>query len=180
MIDFYEGWPNNGQYVNLLNKSKKYLINYLNNNSNIAKKSSIIVDFDDTLVYTNPGGKSNAKFINVDKQTLFIFPEILQISSVVKYAKKLGFKIIILTARPQSSFLSTKFNLELYGIPYDYIYMNSHNKHISFKKDIRKILMKRYNIILSIGDQVYDVNGPTGMLGFKLPSLDSKKLLLFK
>lgn len=180
MLYFYKGWPNNGEYVDLLNKTKKYLINYLNKNKNIAKSSAVIFDVDDTLVYTNPSGKENVKFIKFNNEELFIFPEISQMTYVVKYAKKLGFKIIILTARPRTSFLSTKFNLDIYKIPYDYIYMNSENKHISFKKDVRKMLMKNHNIIMSVGDQAHDVNGPRGIHGVKLPSIDSMKVQLFE
>jgi predicted HAD superfamily phosphohydrolase YqeG len=166
------------KYYELLTNTKNYLIKLLEKHKN--EYDSIIVDVDDTLVFTDPlNVMDTAKYIKVGKNTLFIYPPITQIVELVCFAKKLGYKIIILTARPKESFLSTKFNLDLYSIPYDEIYMNNKAQHISFKYNIRQTLSKTNKVLFTIGDQVYDVNGPNSMFGVKLPSLNSYKVQLY-
>lgn len=161
-------------------KTKKYLIDLLIKNKNKFANfpNAIIMDVDDTLVVAT-GVSSNVRFIKINDNILFLYPGISPIIQVSQVAKKLGYKVIILTARPKESFLSTKFNLDLLGVPYDEIYMNNHNKDISFKYNIREYLVKKYNVLFTIGDQIGDVNGPPGLLGIKLPSLDSPKVQIY-
>lgn len=127
---------------------------------------AIIMDVDDTLVYTN----TPYKLLNIQDNVIFVFPGIKQIIDIAKSAKKLGYNIIILTARPNESFLSTKFNLDLLEIPTDVIIMNDYNHPPSFKYDVRKSLMLKYSILFTIGDQPTDVDGPPGIIGIKLPN----------
>ena len=166
--------------MSILDKTKKYLVDLLIKTHNYSYKLSpaIIMDVDDTLIYTtkNP---DNVKIVKINNNIVFLYPGIKQLVQVAQIAKKLGFKIIILTARPKESFLSTKFNLDLLKVPYDEIYMNNHNQDISFKYKIRQQLMEKYNVLFTIGDQVGDVNGPPGLLGIKLPSLNSPKVQIY-
>lgn len=151
-----------------LNNIKKYCHKLLL--SNYQKKTplpkAIIMDVDDTLVNTN----TPFKLLNIQDNVIFIFPGIKEIIDIAKLAKELGYNIIILTARPKKSFLSTKFNLDLLDIPTDVIIMNNYNQQPSFKYDVRKSLMLKYSILFTIGDQPTDVDGPPGIIGIKIPN----------
>lgn len=164
--------------MSIFDKTKTYLIDLLIRNSNkqTSLPKAIIMDVDDTLVSTI---NSKVKFVKINKSVVFLYPGIKPIVQVAQIAKKLGYKIIILTARPRESFLSTKFNLDILQVPYDEIHMNNNNPDISFKYKIRQQLLKRYYILFTIGDQVGDVNGPPGLLGIKLPSQDSYKVQIY-
>lgn len=161
----------------MLDKTKQYLTNLLIKNK--GKYDAIIVDVDDTLVYTHKNGISLVKYTKIRNQPVFIYPGIQPIVEVTQIAKRLGFRIIILTARPPESYLSTRFNLDILKVPYDEIIMNNLKQDISFKWKIRKDLIKRYKVLFTVGDQVADVNGPPGLLGIKLPSFDSNKVQIY-
>jgi len=164
--------------MSIFDKTKTYLINLLSQNQSVPTPlpKAIIMDVDDTLVSTN----SKVKFVKVnDRDVLFLYPGIKPIVEVARYAKKIGYKVIILTARPKESFLSTRFNLDILKVPYDEIHMNYHNQDNSFKYKVRQQLMKRYSVLFTIGDQVGDVAGPPGLLGIKLPSQDSYKVQIY-
>jgi predicted secreted acid phosphatase len=164
--------------MSIFDKTKTYLIDLLLKQSNkqTALPKAIIMDVDDTLVSTI---NETVKFVKINKSVLFLYPGIKPMVQVAQTAKKLGYKIIILTARPRASFLSTKFNLDILEVPYDEIHMNNHSHDISFKYRVRQQLLKRYNVLFTVGDQIGDVNGPPGLLGIKLPSQDSYKVQIY-
>ena len=168
MSNFYTGWPNKGTYVNKLNKINKHLTDYL---INIPKyrKFTVIFDIDDTLVYTDPLGNLKYNSMNVIKDYM-IFPEIKQISSIAKLCKRLGFKIIIITARPYESEKSSIKNLELYNIPYDEMYHNIEYPSLTFKLDLIKKISKRHNVLLAMGDSWPDIKSLKKCLCIKLPN----------
>lgn len=169
----YIGWPYSGKYVSRLNKIQNLLYNYLINFPK-HKKYSVIFDIDDTLVYTDRANiVTNKKFPNNVIDGYMIFPEIKQISNIAKLCKKLGFKVIIITARPYESERSSIKNLELLGIEYDEIYHNKQYPDLNFKINLKKELSKKNNIILSVGDQWPDLQGLEGCLCIKLPSLSN-------
>jgi hypothetical protein len=163
--------------MTLLYKTKKYLEEKLENSCNIITKlpKAIIMDVDDTLVKTG----TQFKLIKLKNHTIFIYPGIKEMIDVAKKAHQLKYNIIIITARPKSSFLSTKFNLDLLGVPYKEIYMNDENLPITFKYHVRKHLMTKYSILFTVGDQIPDVDDPPGLLGIKLPSKDSNKVYIY-
>lgn len=102
----------------------------------IQPNDAVMFDIDDTLIFT--GGEPNHPII-----------ELLRI------AKHLGYKIIIITARPGfKDVVNWTINeLASYNITYDYL---------GFTSAQTKILMKRelpYNFILSVGDMPTDLTG---------------------
>lgn len=103
-------------------------------NRKIGDKDAVMFDIDDTLIFTN--GRANTQMIKL-----------------LKYAKSLGYKIVIITARPllpmTASF--TKNQLRLYGIPYDLLYITpAQNKgNVKVKTGLR--------YILSVGDMETDL-----------------------
>jgi hypothetical protein len=103
-------------------------------NRAIKENDAVMFDIDDTLIFTN--GKLNKPVVNL-----------------LHYAKSLGYKIAIITARPHLSQVVqyTTKQLMKHGIPYDIL---------GFSPAMRKGEMKRtigYNFILSVGDMPTDL-----------------------
>ena len=108
------------------NQAVQCLINY-----NIRPGSSTVVfDINDTLVFD--GNVPNVQMI-----------------SLVKTAKQLGYKVILMTARSPNVY--SRFQMFLLGVPYD---------ELQFVPAIRKSDEKRrlkLDIVLSVGDRVTDL-----------------------
>jgi ribonucleotide monophosphatase NagD (HAD superfamily) len=100
----------------------------------ISEKDAVMFDIDDTLIFTN--GKANIPIIKL-----------------LHYAKHLGYKIVIITARPsiQATLDFTQFQLNQYGIPYDLLVITpAHNKgNVKRKTGL--------NYVLSVGDMDTDL-----------------------
>lgn len=181
IINYYKGWPYSGKYYNKLNEIYDILFNYITNlsrtfrtnNNNYHKKNTYtaIFDIDDTLVFTDHFNLfKNKKFPYNWIKGYMIFPEIPQIVKIAQLCKRLGFKVIIITARPYESEKSSKKNLEMLNIEYDEIYHNNNYPDLNFKIGLKQKLSKTHNIILSVGDQYPDLQGLSGCLCIKLPS----------
>jgi predicted secreted acid phosphatase len=171
LINYYKGWPYSGHYYNTMNNIYKILYDYLINFPNRNKKYTVIFDIDDTLVYTDHANIfPYKKFPNNWINGYMIFPPIPQIIKIIKLCYKLGFKIIIITARPYESESSSKKNLEIFNIKYHEMYHNHNYPDLNFKIDLKKKLSKKNSIILSVGDQWPDIQGLSGCLCIKLPS----------
>ncbi len=170
LINYYKGWPYSGHYYNTMNNIYKILYNYLINFP-INKKYTVIFDIDDTLVFTDhPNIFPYKKFPNNWIHGYRLFPPIPQMVTIIQLCYKLGFKIIIITARPYESESSSKKNLEILDIKYDEMYHNDNYPDLNFKIDLKKKLNKKNNIILSVGDQWPDIQGLSDCLCIKLPS----------
>lgn len=171
LINYYKGWPNSGHYYNKLNEIKDLLYKYLIYFPKTGKKYTVIFDIDDTLVYTDHQNLFPLKkFPNNWIPGYMLFPGIPQIVEIIRLCKKLGFKVIIITARPYQSESSSKKNLEILNISYDEMYHNKNYPDINFKIGLKQKLSKTNNIILSVGDQWPDLQGLVGSLCIKLPS----------
>lgn len=109
----------------------------------ISEKDAVMFDIDDTLIFIN--GQANLPIINL-----------------LKYAMNLGYKIIIITARPFSiiSRHFTMMQLRKYGILYDELYLTPAINKGNLKKQTG------YNYILSVGDQDTDLTH--SMYGVKI------------
>ena len=171
LINYYKGWPNSGHYYNTMNNIYSLLYNYLINFPITGKKYTVIFDIDDTLVYTDHANLfPNKKFPNNWIPGYMIFPSIPQMVKIIQLCKKLGFKVIIITARPYESESSSKKNLEILNIKYDEMYHNHNYPDLNFKIKLKQKLSKNNNIILSVGDQWPDIQGLRDCLCIKLPS----------
>jgi len=111
----------------------------------INEKDAVMFDIDDTLIFTN--GRPNIPIIKL-----------------LHYAKHLGYKIIIITARPmiQATVEFTKIQLNQYDIPYDALIITpAHNKgNIKRKTGL--------NYILSVGDMDTDLTDTKYALKIKI------------
>jgi hydroxymethylpyrimidine pyrophosphatase-like HAD family hydrolase len=173
--EYYKGWPNSGLYFHKLNNIYNLLYNYLINFPKTGLKYTVIFDIDDTLVFTdNQNLFTNKKFPNNWIPGYMLFPAIPQMVKIVQLCKKLGFKVIILTARPYESEKSSIKNMEILNVKYDEMYHNKKYPDISFKVQFKKNLSKNNNIILSVGDQWPDIQGLNGCLCIKLPSYNDE------
>ena len=175
-VNYHNGWPYNGLYYNKMNQIYNDLYNYLINLPVLKKQYTVIFDIDDTLVYTDPVNLyPNKKFPMNWYPGYMIYPPIPQMVNICKLCYKLGFKIIIITARPYNSEISSKKNLELIGVKYHEMYHNKDFPDINFKIELKKKLSKKNNIALSVGDQWPDIQGLDSCLCIKLPSVQDKK-----
>ena len=100
----------------------------------VGEKDAVMFDIDDTLIFTN--GNANVRIIKL-----------------LHYAKYLGYKIIIITARPAMKWNVefTQYQLKQYGIPYDQLVLTpAHNKG-NIKRE------SGLNYVLSVGDMDTDL-----------------------
>jgi predicted secreted acid phosphatase len=100
----------------------------------VGEKDAVMFDIDDTLIFTN--GNANVPIIKL-----------------LHYAKYLGYKIIIITARPavRGTVEITQYQLKQYGIPYDALVITpAHNKGTIKRRS-------GLNYVLSVGDQDTDL-----------------------
>ena len=126
-------------------KLKIIYFNILNNFPRYKKMYCLYLISMIHLYFTDP-----AKVLNNDPRisnthNYMIFPAIKQMVDVAKLCKKLGYYIIIITARPYESEKSSIKNLEYLGIKYDEIYHNKFYPDTSFKVNLKNQLAK--NII---------------------------------
>ena len=100
----------------------------------VGEKDAVMFDIDDTLIFTN--GNANVPIIKL-----------------LHYAKYLGYKIIIITARPliPATVEFTKFQLNQYGIPYDVLVITPAQNKGNVKRK------SGLNYILSVGDMDTDL-----------------------
>lgn len=126
---------------------------------------TVMFDIDDTLLY-----------VNSDYSLTPIKPMI----KLLNYCLKNGFIVLILTARDSKSIKQTKKDLENAGIRYHYLYLriSPQDDYPTFKSDIKKMYMDYYqlNIVMSVGDNDIDINGPYSGYSIKLPNKTDPRL----
>ena len=100
----------------------------------VGEKDAVMFDIDDTLIFTN--GNANVHIIKL-----------------LHYAKYLGYKIIIITARPavRGTVEITQYQLKQYGIPYDALVITPAYNKGNIKRE------SGLNYVLSVGDQDTDL-----------------------
>ena len=178
--EYWKNWPRGGEYMKDLQWAEQIAISYLNqivprlgNLDNCA----VIFDVDETLVFGDPEetiGVREMELGDFNGQSVFILPPNAPVVKICTTAKRLGLKIIILTARPGTSKIATITNLDMFKIPYDFIIVNSKESDPQFKINTRRELQTKYNVILTVGDQPADVLLPGKAAALKLPDPTSK------
>jgi hypothetical protein len=157
----------NDIYTIAFNKGVEWL-NFVNNENKKLKipniQQAVMFDIDDTL-------------LNVNKN----FKQIDPIINLLKYSKKLGFLVIIITAREKTE-TNLNFTIQqLYnnGIFYHRLYLRPVGENpYTFKTNLKKMILQEYNIpfILSVGDQWFDVDPDYSGYSLKLPNETDKRL----
>lgn len=182
--EYWKNWPGNCMYNEDLKWGCSYAIQYLQKIAPQYKASGrkglVIFDIDDTIVFGDPAEVIGVKEMELGRhkgQEVFILPVNQSVVKVANVARSLGFIIICLTARPKESQLASATNLNMFNVPYDKLIMNEKDQDPFFKIHVRKKLseIEGQDVILTIGDQVFDVflPGPTSA-AIKLPSPESK------
>ena len=139
-----------------MNKISDDVINYLSQLT-LKDKDCIVFDIDETLLDLNG---------NV----------IQPIVDIYNYAKKRNVLISIITARTGTlrvvEYTTTQLkNKNITGWKYLYLRPNINEDPFIYKENARKsLVVKGYNIIMSIGDQSFDI-GKYGGKGILLPKL---------
>ena len=127
-----------------MDNAKQYGINILRKHSP-TPNSAVMFDIDDTLIFYDR--KPNRPIIEL-----------------ARVAKIIGYKIIIITARPNSkeNRSITVHELKQFNIPYDLIIYTSHHKKTQIKQKLDN------EFILSVGDMWTDLTDSKHWI--KLPS----------
>lgn len=104
----------------------------------IKETDAVMFDIDDTLIYVS--GKLNEPIVNL-----------------LHYSKSLGYKIVIITARPhvQSVVDYTVHQLKKNNIPYDILGFSPAHQKGEMKRSLG------YNFVLSVGDMPTDLTDST-------------------
>jgi len=132
----------------------------INNNFFDLKHPAVMFDIDDTLIHYS--GKP-----------------IKPISKLLNECIKLKLIVIIITARDFRFKDETIKELKKHGIKYDLLYLRKQTDNIrTFKSNIKKHLKETgdITIILSVGDNIIDVDGEYSGYFIKLPNTSDSKL----
>ncbi len=143
-----------------------------------SKSKCAVFDIDDCIVFGDPCkvcGVKDMELGEVNGQEIFILPGNEPIVKLVEYAKVNNFTIILLTARPKESTLASIKNMKMLRIKYDALIMNQGDEDPCFKVGVRRRIANKYEVCLTVGDQITDVLCPGANTAFiKLPDPDSK------
>ena len=181
-INYYRGFPNNGQYLKELINIKRELIEIINLDLlkpiNLEHKPyAMVFDLDDTIFFTDPLRQFYLKCKSIVEDIKYLRP-IQPIVDVLHYLKTTVIFIIILTERPLDMKDSTLQNLDIYDIPYHYIhFMPECSNHQlicdcndNFKTRIKKNICENYNVIAFVGDSINDLSDNRITRSVKLPN----------
>lgn len=178
--EYWKNWPRGGEYMKDLQWAESVAVSYLNQIAprlGNLENCAVIFDVDETLVFGDPEetiGVREMELGDFNGQSVFILPPNAPIVKICTAAKRLGFKIIILTARPATSKIATVTNLDMFKIPNDFLIVNTAETDPQFKINTRRQLQNKFNIVLAIGDQVVDCILPGKAAALKLPDPTSK------
>lgn len=180
--DYWKGWPDQCCYNDDISWAASMGINYLKKMGPILKQKGktglLVLDLDDTLFindFDNVVGIEDMMLGEKDGNQLFISPINMPIRQLAKFAKSIGIKVVLLTARPPESKFASLLNLNMFDIPFDKLIMNNNVEQNCFKVRVRRSLNTSNEIvILTIGDQPFDYLLP-GLAGaIKLPDKDCR------
>jgi hypothetical protein len=176
LISYFKGWPRpSNPYVQDLIWAMKVGIQYLDRikDKSSAKPKCVVFDFDDCLSFGDPAsivGVQPMELGEHDGSDIFTLPRNEPICKLAEFAKANKFMVIILTARPKTSREATRWNCRDFRIPYDAIVMNDADDDPCFKVNVRRRIAAKYDIALTIGDQITDCLCPGAKTAFiKLP-----------
>ena len=182
---YFNGWPKpSSAYVQDLVWAMKVGIQFLDRVKNIqtSKPKCVVFDFDDCLIFGDTASTVGVKEMELgehDGDEIFLLPRNEPICKLAEFAKANKFTIIILTARPKTSCEATRWNCRDFRIPYDAILTNDKMDDACFKVNVRRRVAAKYDIMLTVGDQITDCLCPGGKTAFiKLPdpgSFDEQK-----
>ena len=156
--------------------AKRFCQKYLKENPGV-KNLAIVSDIDETIL------DNRGLFKRVDKFSWPVFiewvkeaeaPSLKPTADFLKWARKNGFSIFLITGRPEKLRSYTIQNLVRNGIAYDGLYMRpeiNNGSAIAIKTKTRKEIEDMgFKIVVNIGDQVSDLVGGHALDCEKLPN----------
>ncbi len=174
--NYFLGWPKpSNPYVQDLIWAMKVGMQYIDSvkNKQTGKQKCVVFDFDDCLVFGDPASVVGVREMELgehDGNEIFVLPRNEPIVKLADYAKINKCQVVILTARPKTSREATRWNSNMLRIPFDAIIMNDGDNDPCFKVNVRRRIAAKYDIVLTIGDQITDCLCPGGKTAFiKLP-----------
>ena len=186
LYSYFRGWspfPSNPRtlanpYFQDLLWAMKVGMQYLDRikNKPSQKPKCVVFDFDDCLVFGDPASVVGVREMELgehDGNEIFCLPRNEPIVKLAEYSKSRGFQVVILTARPKTSREATKWNSHMFKIPFDAIVMNDGDDDPCFKVNVRRRIATKYEVILTIGDQITDCLCPGKAAFIKLPEIGS-------
>lgn len=198
VVNFYKGSPQRGCYINYLKKIEKEAFRFLSKPlfKNLIGKT-VVMDVDDTLVWTRP---YNPIMKNRERKGSFgsvvHYDALPPMVSLAKKIQKMGYHLIIVTARGPHMLYDTVTNLNSFGLYPEKVFTSLYyGQDQRFKEVMRKNMEKtdmvslqgmsnedlfsgkfkdsrsplRMKVIMTIGDRWQDVGGQENTLGLKLP-----------
>ena len=147
-------------YVDAKNIGNNYIELVKRNNFYNVQYPAVMFDIDDTLI--DYSGNS-----------------ITPIIELLKKCKKMGFLVMIITARDSAGLDYTVQQLKTKNIPYDLLYLREPGADIEhFKSQIKEKLKKDFDltVLMSVGDNMMDVVGDYSGYCIKLPNQFDKNL----
>lgn len=172
---YFSGWPKNtNPYVKDLIWAMQIGAKYIDKVKNVksSKPKCVVFDFDDCLVFGDPASVVGVREMELgyhDGSDIFLLPKNEPIVKLAEYARAKGLKIIILTARPKGSRDATIWNCREFRIPFDAVIMNDSDSDPCFKLNVRRRIAMKYDIVLTVGDQITDCLCPGSAAFIKLP-----------
>ncbi len=196
--DFYRGCPQRGYYINYLKKIEKEAFRFLSKSlfKNFIGKT-VVMDVDDTLVWTrpyNPIMKSRERKGSFG--SVVHYDALPPMVSLAKKIQKMGYHLIIVTARGPHMLYDTVTNLNSFGLYPEKVFTSLYyGQDQRFKEVMRRNMEKTdivslqgmsnedlfsgnfkggksplsLKVIMTIGDRWQDVKGQDNTLGLKLP-----------
>ncbi len=154
---------NDSIYIEAHSKGKCFI-----NSRNYKHGDAIMFDIDDTLLKI-PKNKNNP-----------LVP-IKNIITLLNFCKSKGYRIILITARPDNNICpgnreGTINDLKKNGIYYDELHLDCTKTNKMYKSDLKGNLTS--NIVMSIGDQEEDIDGPHSGFRILLPSFNNDYQLI--
>lgn len=140
---------------------------------------TVIIDIDDTLslagerfkIATKPDGKINWDIAHDPELVKKDKPNLPMVDLAKRY-KKAGFKVVILTGRPDTIRTTTEEWLDNYGIEYDELYMRNKKEHYLkadvFKKGIYEIYLDDVFCAYDDDERIIQMWNSVGITAFKV------------
>lgn len=172
------------EFWQAINSAKKFCQQYKHDHPD-ARNLAIVSDIDETIVdnreefIKHPDKFVWSQFEEWIKQARA--PALKPTADFLKWARKEGFAILLLTGRPEVDRIYTIENLVRDGIAYDALYMRPDNAETdttkkrespqTYKSSVRKKLEEMgFTIVVNLGDQPSDLVGGHCIDCEKLPN----------
>jgi predicted secreted acid phosphatase len=165
------------QFSAAINEAKRFCLEYKHDHPD-AKNLAVVSDIDETIVDNREEFRNHpSTFLWSDFEAWMKearAPVLKESADFLQWARKQGFAIFLVTARPEKERLFTVENLVHDGVSYDGLYLkpdDDKGPSVAYKTGVRKSLEEKgFDIVTNIGDQYSDLIGGYSHDCEKLPN----------